>query len=85
MRAPARDWIAFTLAVGLCTALNMITVAILYDAINDPAQAGISENAVQILTGWGGGIIGILGAVFGYRAGENARNSRDDAGRHGEP
>ena len=69
---PSRDWIALTLAVGLCTALNLITGAILYDAIHDPAQAGISENATQILTGWGGGIVGILGAVFGYRAGKDA-------------
>lgn len=65
---PGKDWIALTLAVGICTALNLVTVAILYDALRSKGP-GISENATQILTGWGGGIIGILGAVFGYRAG----------------
>ena len=64
----SRDAIAMILAIGLATALNLITIAVLYDAIRDPARAGLSENATQILTGWGGGIIGILGAVFGYRA-----------------
>lgn len=73
---PDRDWIALTLAVGLCTALNVIVAAILYDAIKDPANAGISENATQILTGWGGGIVGILGAVFGYKAGQNSGDGR---------
>jgi len=64
-----RDLVALILAIGLATALNVIVVAILYDSISNPADAGISENATQILTGWGGGIIGILGAVFGYQAG----------------
>lgn len=71
---PTRDWVAMVLAVGLATALNIIVVAILWDTISDPENAGISENATQILTGWGGGIVGILGAVFGMRIGEaNAR------------
>jgi hypothetical protein len=64
-----RDWIALTLAIGMCTALNVMTIAVLYDALVNHADAGLSENATQILTGWGGGIIGILGTVFGYRAG----------------
>jgi hypothetical protein len=70
---PARDAVALILAVGLSTALNVIVAAILWDAIHNPSQAGISENATQILTGWGGGIIGILGAVFGFRAGASER------------
>ena len=75
----SRDWVAIILAVGLATALNMIVAAILYDAIRHPESAGISENATQILTGWGGGVIGILGAVFGYRAGQEAgRPDADD-------
>ncbi len=67
---PTRDWIALVLAIGLCTAMNLFTFAVLYDALRDPSNAGLSENATQVLTGWGGGIIGILGAVFGYRAGQ---------------
>ncbi len=73
---PGRDWIALILAIGLVTALNFVTIAILYDALRH-SDAGISENATQILTGWGGGIVGILGAVFGYRAGaQQAQDSR---------
>lgn len=63
--------VAVVLAIGICTALNLITVAILYDAIVS-AGPGISENATQILTGWGGGVIGVIGAVVGYGAGHNA-------------
>lgn len=75
-RNVSRNWIALILAIGICTALNLISVAILYDAIRGPQDAGISENATQILTGWGGGIIGILGAVFGYSAGADAGGGR---------
>jgi hypothetical protein len=72
-----RDYIALALAIGICTALNMITFAVLFDAVYNhrPGQilqgaGGLGENTTQILTGWGGGIIGILGAVFGYKAGQ---------------
>jgi len=76
-RNVSRNWIALILAVGICTALNLIILAILYEAISNPEHAGISENATQILTGWGGGIIGILGAVFGYEAGQHAGEKRE--------
>jgi hypothetical protein len=56
--------------VGICTALNIITIAVLYDALFSKPSGGLSENATQVLTGWGGGIIGIIGALVGYRAGE---------------
>ena len=64
------DWIGILLAVGICTALNIIVVAVLYDAIFSKGP-GLSENATQILTGWGGGIIGILGAMVGLKYGQN--------------
>ena len=82
-RVPSKDWIALILAIGLATAMNMFTFAVLYDALTQPDQSGLSENATQVLTGWGGGVIGILGAVFGYRAGSqqqidnDRRNGRD--------
>jgi hypothetical protein len=79
VRAISRDAIALILAIGLATALNLITVAVLYDAVLNPDSAGLSENATQILTGWGGGIIGILGAVFGYRAGAQQTQDTQDA------
>lgn len=61
-------WVALILAVGLATALNLIVAAVLWDAIRSEGP-GLSENATQILTGWGGGMIGILGGIVGYRAG----------------
>ena len=63
-----RDLAAVILAVGLVAALNIIVIAVLYDAIVS-SDSGLSENATQILTGWGGGIIGIVGGWLGYRAG----------------
>ena len=60
--------VAAILAVGMCTALNAFTVAVLIDALSS-AEPGLSENATQILTGWGGGIVGVIGAVVGYQAG----------------
>lgn len=74
----SRDLIALTLAVGIATALNMVTLAVLINAATTTSNAGgLSENGTQVLTGWGGGIIGILGAVFGYRAGQ--QSAVDDA------
>ena len=67
------DWIGILLAVGICTALNIIVVAVLYDAIFSKGP-GLSENATQILTGWGGGIIGILGAMVGLKYGPGGQN-----------
>lgn len=58
---------ALVLAVSLAIAFNVFTLAVLYTAIQN--QTALSENATQVLTGWGGGIIGILGAYIGYRLG----------------
>lgn len=77
--SPGRDLIALTLAIGICTALNAMTVGVLVAAWHR-GDYQLSENATQILTGWGGGIIGILGAVFGYSAGKSA--ATPDAPEH---
>src|SRR5262245_48231980 len=63
---PAAGWVALVLAVGIATAINAITVAVLYDAIFSKGP-GLSENATQVLTTAFGGIIGVLGAYVGYR------------------
>lgn len=76
-RRLTRDLVAIILAIGLCTAMNIFTFAVLYDAVFSQGP-GLSENATQILTGWGGGIIGILGAVFGYDAGRAHTNPAQD-------
>lgn len=69
-----KDWVAIVLAIGLTSAVNCITLAVLYDAIVSEGP-GLSENATQILIAAFGGIIGILGGYLGYRAGE--RNERN--------
>jgi hypothetical protein len=59
--------VALVLAISLAIAFNVFTLAVLYTAIQN--ETALSENATQVLTGWGGGIIGILGAYIGYRLG----------------
>src|SRR5262245_50545938 len=70
-RGPGRDLVAGTLAIGLATAVNAITLAVMYDAVRSDTP-GLSENATQILTTAFGGIIGILGGYLGFKAGERA-------------
>jgi predicted PurR-regulated permease PerM len=66
-----REWVAIILALGLVVAVDLITAAVLYDAIfsND---AGLSENATQVLIAAFGGIIGVLGGYIGYQAGKRS-------------
>lgn len=59
------------LAVGIATAVNLITLASLWDAIASD-EPGLSENATQVITALGGGIIGVIGAAIGYKAGSDA-------------
>lgn len=73
----ARDWVAIILATALATAMNVFVLAVLYDAIFS-AGPGLSENATQILTGWGGGIVGILGSYLGFRVGEQTGKRAPD-------
>ncbi len=75
MSRRARDAVGIILAVGLATAVNAVTLATLIDALRSQGP-GLSENATQVLTGAFGGIIGILGAYVGFRAGE--RKADDD-------
>lgn len=69
----ARDAVAVILAIGVATAINIITLAALYDAVTSD-EAGLSENATQILTGAFGGVLGVLAAYLGYRAGAASVN-----------
>ena len=71
LNAALRDWVVIIVAVALGTALNMVTFAVLWDALFGK-NPGLSDNALQLLTGWGGGIIGIIGAFVGARAGAEA-------------
>ena len=67
------------LAVSLAIAFNVFTLAVLYTAID--ADTALSENATQVLTGWGGGIIGILGAYIGYRLGSTPNEDEEESVR----
>jgi len=59
-----RNYVAITLAVGLATAVVLLTAGVLYDAIASKGP-GLSDNATQILTTAFGGIIGVLGTYLG--------------------
>lgn len=67
--------VAIVLAVGIALAINVITFAVLYDAIASSGP-GLSENATQILTTAFSGMIGVLGSYIGYRAGAADRDAR---------
>jgi hypothetical protein len=64
----ARDWVAIIIAVGISVAINILVGGVLYESIVHIDRSGLSENATQILTGWGGGMIGVIGAYIGFQA-----------------
>jgi hypothetical protein len=70
----ARDRVALTLAVGICTAINILTLGVLYDAVVS-AGPGLSDNAAQVLTTAFGGMIGVLGSFIGFKAGLTANGN----------
>jgi len=75
-RSPA-ELVAILLAIGISTALNVLTIAAIWAAILRMEQKiqpyGLSENTTQVLTGWGGGMIGVLGAFVGYTFNQHTR------------
>lgn len=71
-----RDWVAIILAIGIATAINLITFAVLYDAIFSH-ESGLSENATQVLTTAFAGMVGVLGGYVGVRAGR-AQDDREE-------
>jgi len=74
------DTVAIILAVSVGVALNVITVALLWTAVKHlgAADAGLSENGTQLLTGAFGGIIGVLGSYVGFRYGERKTNGKPE-------
>jgi len=70
-RRTTAERVAVVLAVGITSALNFVTLALIWAAYNrlGTTGQGLSENGTQLLTGWGGGIIGVLGAYVGYSFG----------------
>lgn len=70
---PTAELVALILAIGMALALNIVTGAFLWAAyirLGIDPTSGISENGTQILSAWGGGIIGVLGAYIGYAFGK---------------
>lgn len=76
---PNKDLVVLVIAVALGTAFNMVTFAVLWDGLFSN-EAGLSDNAAQVLTGWGGGIIGILGTYVGYRVSQADEGESDSDG-----
>jgi len=65
------DLVAIILAAGMVLALNLFILAAVLEAWANPITlpVGLSDNATQVLTGWGGGIVGVIGALVGVRVG----------------
>ena len=74
---PSITIVAIILSIGIVVALNVMTVAALWVAIapTDPNLIPrLGENSTQVLTGWGGGIIGVIGAYVGYAIGKKGED-----------
>lgn len=71
--------VAIILAAGFAVALNIVVLAIFWDAAYGP-RPGLSANATQVLIGWGGGVVGVLGSYLGYRHGYRAGQQADKGG-----
>lgn len=69
MKRRGTEWVVLVIAVGFALGFNVFCFAVLYVAIK--SDAPLSENATQVLTGWGGGMIGLLGGFVGYRVGSS--------------
>src|SRR4029077_5119885 len=75
----ASGTVAIILAVGMVVALNIVTAALLYAAIirlGIDINAGLSDNGVQVLLAWGGGIISVIAGYTGYVVGKKSNGSK---------
>jgi hypothetical protein len=64
------EWVAILLAGGLALAVVSLVVGVSVAAIqNGNTASSLSDNETQVLTAAFGGMIGVLGAWVGYRAG----------------
>lgn len=81
-RLNTTDLVAIILAAGMVLALNLFIVSAIFEANANPITlpVGLSDNATQVLTGWGGGIVGVIGALVGVRVGRRHPEPPDQAG-----
>jgi hypothetical protein len=65
------DLVAIVLSGGMVFALNLFILASILEAYSNPVTlpVGLSDNATQVLASWGGGIIGVIGALVGVGVG----------------
>ena len=80
--------VAVILAIGISVALNIITCALLYAAIirlGIDSTTGLSDNGVQVLLAWGGGIISVLAGYVGYIVGKKNGQAEKAAETKPEP
>jgi hypothetical protein len=74
----ASGTVAIILAIGMVVALNIVTCALLYAAIvrlGIDINAGLSDNGVQVLLAWGGGIISVIAGYTGYVVGKKTNGT----------
>lgn len=74
------DVVAVILAASMGLALNLFIIGAIAESYANPITlpVGLSDNATQVLTGWGGGVIGVIGALVGMRVGDSRSKDRDD-------
>lgn len=87
-RREAAGLVAVILAIGISLALNVITCALLYAAfirLGVDVNSGLSDNGVQILLAWGGGIISVLAGYVGYVVGKKQNGNGTPEPEPSEP
>jgi hypothetical protein len=72
---PGIDRVALVLAIGMVVNLLVIALMVFYATAYQSLEAPGIIAATQVLTGWGGGIVGILGGYVGFRS---ARKNKDE-------
>ena len=78
----AVNTVAIILASSVSTSLVLVTTFALYVAMHADAVDSARVIAVtQVLTGWGGGMLGVLGTYVGYTLGYKKANVADDGGQ----
>lgn len=72
-RLSTTDLVAVILSAGIVFALNLFILSAILEAYANPITlpVGLGDNATQVLSAWGGGIIGVIGALVGIRLGRS--------------
>ena len=73
MRRPAAEIVAIILATAISISLLVLTGLAFWGVVSTHArdiEPGRLVAVTQVLTGWGGGMLGVLGAYVGYSFGK---------------